>query len=281
MRHSGQKIKQVMVDWLLNIIVTAFSIFCIFPFVWMLYSSLKTDAEFARNIIELPRSPQFANYLKAIQAGKMGLYALNSLYNSIITVAIVVLASFIAAYFLARFDFKGRNLIYGIFIAGMLIPVHSLMVPIFMQFRLINFLDNRLTLVPVYIAFGLPMAVFLMESFIGSIPIELEEAAMMDGSSLLRTMFMVILPLCRPVISTVIILTFITAWNEFPFALVLLKSDALKTIPIGLRNFQGAYTAKYAQFMAGMMVALMPVVVVYALCYKKIIVGMTSGSVKG
>jgi raffinose/stachyose/melibiose transport system permease protein len=273
--------KQAVVNWITNIIVMAFSLFSIFPFVWMMYSSLKTEAEFAQNIIQLPKTLQFSNYIKAIETGKMGLYAINSCYNSIITVAVVVISAFIVGYFLARFDFKGRNLIYGIFIAGMLIPVHSLMVPIFMQFRLLNFLDNRLTLIPVYITFGLPMAIFLMESFIGGIPIELEEAAMIDGSTMVRSMFTIIFPLCKPVMSTVIILTFINVWNEFPFALILVKSDALKTISVGLRNFQGAYTAKYAQFMAGMVVALLPVIAVYALFYKKIIVGMTSGSLKG
>jgi raffinose/stachyose/melibiose transport system permease protein len=125
------------------------------------------------------------------------------------------------------------------------------------------------------------MAVFLIESFIGSIPIELEEAALIDGSSMIRTMFTIIMPLCRPVLATVVILTFMNTWNEFPFALVLIRDNALKTIPIGLRNFQGAYTAQYTQFMAGMAVSLIPVMVVYILFYKKIIVGMTAGTVKG
>ncbi|HEY5586215.1 MAG TPA: carbohydrate ABC transporter permease [Ruminiclostridium sp.] len=270
-----------IVDVIVNIVMLAFSIFCIFPFIWMFYSSFKTEAEFAQNIIALPKSLQFSNYAKAIQTGKLGFYSINSLFNCIITVTVVVVIAFIAAYFLSRFSFKGRNLIYGLFMLGMLIPVHSLMIPIFMQFKALNFLDTRLTLLPVYISFGLPMAIFLMESFIGGIPVDLEEAATIDGSSMLRSMFSVIMPLCKPVIATVVILTFMGTWNEFPFALILVKTDALKTIPVGLRNFQGAYTARYAQFMAGMIVALIPVIIVYALFYKKIIVGMTAGSVKG
>ena len=247
----------------------------------MLYSSLKTEAEFALNIISLPKRPIFSNYLNAIKTGHMGEYALNSLFNCVITVVLVVLTAYITAYFLSRFKFKGRALIYGLFVAGMLIPVHSLMVPIFVEYRIVNFLNNRFTLLPVYLSFGLPMAVFLVESFIGSIPIELEEAAHIDGSSMVRTMFTIIMPLCRPVLATVIILTFMNAWNEFPFALVLIRDNALKTIPIGLRNFQGTYTAQYTQFMAGMAVSLIPVILVYCLCYKKIIVGMTAGTIKG
>ncbi|MHB8061983.1 MAG: carbohydrate ABC transporter permease [Ruminiclostridium sp.] len=281
MNNTMKVVNKRISNIIINLVMLAFSIFCIFPFIWMFYSSFKTEAEFAQNIIALPKTLQFSNYAKAIETGKLGFYSINSMFNCIITVTIVVVTAFIVAYFLSRFSFKGRNLIYGLFMLGMLIPVHSLMIPIFMQFKTLNFLDTRFTLLPVYISFGLPMAIFLMESFIGGIPIELEEAATIDGSGMLRSMFSVIMPLCKPVISTVIILTFMGTWNEFPFALILVKADGLKTIPVGLRNFQGAYTAKYAQFMAGMIVALLPVIVVYALFYKKIIVGMTAGSVKG
>jgi raffinose/stachyose/melibiose transport system permease protein len=247
----------------------------------MLYSSLKTEAEFALNIISLPKTPVFSNYVNAIKTGHMGEYALNSLFNGVITVVLVAFAAYIAAYFLSRYNFKGRTLVYGLFVAGMLIPVHSLMVPIFVEYRVAGLLNSRFTLIPVYLSFGMPMAVFLIESFIGSIPIELEEAALIDGSSMVHTMFTIIMPLCRPVLATVVILTFMNTWNEFPFALVLIRDNALKTIPIGLRNFQGAYTAQYTQFMAGLAVSLVPVMVVYILFYKKIIVGMTAGTVKG
>jgi raffinose/stachyose/melibiose transport system permease protein len=266
---------------ILNGFMLIFSLASIFPFVWMLYSSLKSEAEFALNIISLPKKPIFSNYINAIRTGHMGEYALNSLFNCVVTVVLIAFATYIVAYFLSRYNFKGRMLVYGLFVAGMLIPVHSLMVPVFVEYRVAGLLNNRFTLLPVYLAFAMPMAVFLLESFIGSIPIELEEAALIDGSSLVRTMFTIIMPLCRPVLATVVILTFMNTWNEFPFALVLIRDNALKTIPIGLRNFQGAYTAQYTQFMAGMAVSLIPVMVVYILFYKKIIVGMTAGTVKG
>jgi raffinose/stachyose/melibiose transport system permease protein len=266
---------------MLNVFMLVFSLLSIFPFIWMLYSSLKTEAEFALNIISLPRTPVFSNYINAIKTGHMGEYTLNSLFNCVITIVLVALAAYIAAYFLSRYNFKYRTLVYGLFVAGMLIPVHSLMVPLFVEYRVAGLLNSRFTLLPVYLSFGMPMAVFLIESFIGSIPIELEEAALIDGSSMVRTMFTIIMPLCRPVLATVVILTFMNTWNEFPFALVLIRDNALKTIPIGLRNFQGAYTAQYTQFMAGMAVSLIPVMVVYVLFYKKIIVGMTAGTVKG
>jgi raffinose/stachyose/melibiose transport system permease protein len=247
----------------------------------MIYSSFKTASEFSLSIITLPKHLDFTNFIEAIKIGRMGEYAFNSFYISIIVLVLVVLASFIVAYFLSRFNFKGRNLIYGLFVAAILIPAHSLMVPIFVEYRALGLLNNRFTLIPVYFCFGLPISIFLIESFIGSIPLELEEAAIIDGSSLVRTMFTIIMPLCRPVLATVIILSFMGTWNEFPFALILIKDNFLKTIPVGLRNFQGARSAKYPEFLAGLTITLLPVIVVYAAFYKKIIVGMTAGTVKG
>ncbi|MDR1288184.1 MAG: carbohydrate ABC transporter permease [Treponema sp.] len=281
MNKTAARIGRTGGSVILNGFMLVFSLASVFPFVWMLYSSLKSEAEFALNIISLPQKPVISNYINAVRTGHMGEYALNSLFNCVVTVVLVALAAYIAAYFLSRYNFRGRTLVYGLFVAGMLIPVHSLMVPVFVEYRVAGLLNSRFTLLPVYMAFGMPMAVFLIESFIGSIPVELEEAALIDGSSMVRTMFTIIMPLCRPVLATVVILTFMNTWNEFPFALVLIRDNALKTIPIGLRNFQGAYTAQYTQFMAGMAVSLIPVMVVYILFYKKIIVGMTAGTVKG
>jgi raffinose/stachyose/melibiose transport system permease protein len=281
MNKTAVKAVRLSGNIILNVFMFVFSLASIFPFIWMLYSSLKSEAEFALNIISLPRKPIFSNYINAVRTGRLGEYALNSLFNCVVTVVLMSFTTYIVAYFLSRYNFKGRLVVYGLFVAGMLIPVHSLMVPVFVEYRVAGLLNNRFTLLPVYLAFGMPMAVFLLESFIGSIPIELEEAALIDGSSMVRTMFTIIMPLCRPVLATVVILTFMNTWNEFPFALVLIRDNALKTIPIGLRNFQGAYTAQYTQFMAGMAVSLIPVMVVYVLFYKKIIVGMTAGTVKG
>ena len=278
--HLG-KISKITGTIIINTLVMLFSIFCIFPFIWIIYSAFKTEEEFALSIITLPKKLNWDNFIKAINTGQMGEFAFNSFFNSIIVLVFVVIASFIVAYFLSRFRFKGRNFIYGLFVAAILIPVHSLMVPIFIEYRNVGMLNNRFTLLPVYFSFGLPISVFLIESFIGSIPIELEEAAIIDGCSIGRTMFTIIMPLCRPVLATVIILSFMGTWNEFPFALVLIKDNALKTIPVGLRNFQGAHSARYTEFLAGLTISLMPVIIVYSIFYKKIIVGMTAGTVKG
>ena len=266
---------------LLNFMMLLFSFACIFPLIWMTYSSLKTQKDFSLNIISLPLAPQFNNYIEAIRTGKMHIFFLNSMFIGIISVVFIIAIGFITAYCLSRFNFRGRNLIYVLFLFGMLVPVHSLLVPVFIQFKWLGLLNKRLTLILPYVAFGLPMAIFLLESFIKTIPIEIEEAACIDGSPIAVTLMKIIMPICRPAMSTVLILTFLHVWNEFPFALILIKSDYLKTLPVGLTNFSGQYSVDYPRLMAALVIATLPVIIVYLLFSKKIIQGMTAGAVKG
>jgi len=264
-----------------NAVMLILSLSCIFPIVWMIYSSLKTQQEFNLNIISLPSSLQFRNYVDAFVVGKMNLYFFNSVFVSILTVVLTILVSFFAAYLLARFSFRGRNAIYFMFLAGMLLPIHGLLIPVFVEFKSIGMLDNRFTLVFPYVAFNLSMAIFLFENFIRTIPVEVEEAACIDGSSPTSTLLRIVMPMCMPVLSTGIILFFLGAWNEFPFALVLLKSPELRTLPVGLTNFNGQFTVNYPQMMAAMVIVVLPVILTYLVFYKKIIQGMTAGAVKG
>lgn len=276
-----KKIIKLLGISLVNTGMMLFSLTCIFPIVWIIYNSFKSGEEFAHSIIELPRAINFDNYVQAFETGHMQLYFWNSLFNTLVSVTIIVILGYIAGYFLARCQFTGRKLIYGIFMLGMLIPTHSLLVPIFIQFNKLNLLDNRLTLLAPYIAFGLPLAIFLLESFIRTVPYEVEEAARIDGASLNRILIQIVFPMCKPVLSTVIIMSFLQRWNEFPFALVLIKSEKYKTLPIGLANFSGAYTTDYTQLMAGLMIATLPVLMIYFIFRKQIVQGMTAGAVKG
>ena len=266
---------------LYNAFLLLFSLTCIFPILWILYSSLKTKEEFMLNIMALPKVPQFGNYYTAFVKGKMDIYFFNSLLNSAVTVFCVILLSFCIAYVLSRCQFKGRNMIYTLFIAGMLIPVYALVVPLFIQFKTLNLYDKPGTLILPYIALRLPLSIFLFESFIRTIPMELDEAAYMDGAGTFRTLYSIIFPTCLPVMSTVLILAFLDTWNEFPFALVLVSKQGLRTLPVGLTNFYGQYTTDYTTLMAAMVVTILPVMVVYLFFHKRIIQGMTAGAVKG
>ncbi len=275
------KMLKLIAQILINLFMVVFSITCLFPLIWMFYSSLKTQKEFSLDIISLPKILHFENFIEAIKVGRMHMFFGNSLFNSVISVVLIIIIGFVIAYFLSRYNFKMRNLIYVLFLFGMLVPVHSLLIPLFIQFKVLWLLDKRFTLILPYVAFGLPMAIFLFESFIKSVPVEIEEAAYLDGSSTSTIIFKIVLPVCRPVLSTILILSFLNSWNEFPFALILLRKQSLKTIPIGLSNFNGAYSVNYPQLMAAMVIAVLPVIIIYLLASKRIIEGMTAGSVKG
>ncbi|MFP3153178.1 carbohydrate ABC transporter permease [Lachnospiraceae bacterium ZAX-1] len=266
---------------LCNVLMIVFSISCIFPILWLINSSFKSGQEFSQSILALPQNINFDNYKAVLASGKMVTYFTNSLIISSLSVLFVVLLAFVTSYCIARIEFRGKGLVYGLYLSGMLVPLHGLLVPLFILFQKTGLYDKRLTLLLPYIAIGLPTAIFLMSSFIKSLPKELEEAALIDGCNVHQVLFSIIFPLCKPVVSTVVILSFLTLWNEFPFALILISNDQFKTISVGLSNFTGMYSVNYPQLMTSLVLASMPVIIVYLLFYKKIIQGMVAGAVKG
>jgi raffinose/stachyose/melibiose transport system permease protein len=265
----------------MNLFLLVFAITAIYPIIWMIYNSMKTSAEFAQNIFALPGSINLDNYNLIFSQPRIYTALFNSLFNAVLSTIGVIVLSFIIAYFLARYRFRGRNLLYAFFLFGLLVPIHGLLVPLFIQFKTIGMLNNRFTLLPPYIAFGLSTAIFLIESYIRAIPTEIEESAFIDGASLPALLIRVIFPICRPIIATVAILSFLGSWNEFAFALVLLRDDAYKPIPMWLNSFQGERTVNYTGLMAALTVASVPVIVIYLVFREKIMQGFISGALKG
>jgi raffinose/stachyose/melibiose transport system permease protein len=276
-----QKTKTIVSRFLVNLLVSLLSLSCIFPVVWMMYSSLKTQKEFTLNIVSLPSHPQFANYSQALVEGNLGVAFLNSMLYTTVSVVFAVTLAFIIGYLLSRFSFPGRSFVYTFFLAGMLIPVYALLIPIFLEFKMFGLLNKRITLIIPYIAFALPVGVFLVESYVKSIPMEMEEAACIDGCSFTQTLVLVIFPICKPVLSTTAILSFLSTWNEFPLALVLIRSNRLKTLPLGVTNFVGTYTVNYPLMFAALVISALPVILMYLVFSQNVMHGMVNGAVKG
>ena len=266
---------------LVNVIISAFSLFCLFPVVWMLYSSLKEESEFKRNLLSLPTQLHFENYQTAVKTGRMDTAFVNSVLVSVTAVVVLLLIAFLAGTIFGRYVFKGKKLLYTMFLMGMLIPVHSLLVPVFIELKTFSLNNNRFVLALIYAAFGLPKAIFLMTTYASTIPRELEEAAINDGGNTHDVFFRIFLPISKPILSTITILSFLDAWNEFPFSLVLMGKPELKTLPIALTYFTGQYSVDYTPMMAGLAIATLPVVIVYFIFHKKIMEGMVAGAVKG
>lgn len=279
----AEKVKRSILGFFLNLLMILFSASCIFPLVWMFYSSLKTKRVFNADIIGLPTSPTIENYVK-IMTNKdyhIGQSMWASVRTTVFSLFFIVLFGFVVGYILSRIKFKGNRILYVMFLMGMLIPVHSLLVPIYVVFNKTGLGNKWFTLIIPYVAFGLPMAVFLVEGFIKAIPVELEEAAAIDGSSFTRTLFSIILPVAKPILVTIAIIQVFSCWNEFSFALVLIKDVRLQTVPLAMTMFKGQFASDYPKIMSAMLTTMAPIVVLYFIFSKQIIKGMVAGAVKG
>ncbi len=264
-----------------NGLLILFSFINCFPILWMFYTALKTEKEYSISSVTLPGTLNLKNFFEAMDAGALLGGIANSFFLSTVSVAGILLISFVTGYLLSRFSFKGRNVIYTFFLGGMLIPVHALLVPVFMEFKQLGFLNHRYTLLLPYIVFGLATSIFLIENFVRKIPLEIEEAAMIDGCSFANRLGRIVFPMCRPVVATVVVMSFLDCWNEFSFGLILVSDESLKTLQVRLAAFAGLKVINYPRLMAALVIATIPVLLVYILLHNKIIDGMTAGAVKG
>ncbi|MGN8644908.1 carbohydrate ABC transporter permease [Gracilibacillus sp. HCP3S3_G5_1] len=263
------------------LILLLFTIVNAYPIFWMIMNSFKTGQEFAFDPFGLPNEWVLVNYVEAWVTANIGSYFFNSLFVGIVALLICILVGAFASYFLSRFQFKGRNLLYGFFVVGLLVPIHATLVPMFILMQKLGFINTHLALIFPYVAFNLPITIFLLTSFMASFPKEIEESAIMDGCGAFRIFWSIILPMSRPALATAVILNFINNWNEFSFALVLINDDALSTLPLGLANFAGQYATNYTAQMAGLTMVLIPTILFYLIMEKQIVNGMTQGAVKG
>lgn len=266
---------------ILNIVLWLVSIGFLYSVIWLFYSAMKTKTEFNLNSIALPKHPTLDNFKNVFTITNIPLYMGNSFLVTAVAIVGILLISFVMGYFLSRFDFKGKTTIFTVLLIGMLIPQHSLMVPITIIFTKLGLTDHRLTLVLPYIAFQLPIGVYLVESYVRSIPKEMEEAAAIDGASFNYTLFNIILRMTTPVLSTVAIISFFACWNEFIFALILTTKSNLRTLQLGLTAFKGSYSANYPMIMASMFIGILPALILFVFGSKKIMDGMVVGAVKG
>lgn len=282
-RSAGTKVKKGILGTFLNLMLIIFSLTCIFPLVWMFYSSLKEKRAFNADIIGFPKEPTLLNYKRILENTDyhLGSSMFNSFRTTVLSVALIVILGFIVGYILARIKFKMNRPLYLMFLMGMLIPVHSLLVPIYVVFNNCGLSNKWFTLIIPYVAFGLPVAIFLVEGFVKGIPTALEEAAAIDGSSFSRTLFQIIMPICRPIMTTIAIIQTFSCWNEFSFALILIKSPKLQTVPLAMTQFTGQFASDYPKIMAAMLLTMSPIVVLYFCFSKQIIKGMVAGAVKG
>jgi len=280
-KHENRKPEYRGMRITMQFFLFLWGVIVLLPLLWLVLSSLKTQKELTFNIWGLPESFQFSNYLTAWRRGNLGRYMLNSILTTGVSIAISVVCATTISYVLSRFKFRLNRFIYYLVIAGMMIPIHSAVIPLYVMSMQWNLMNSRFALGLIYAAFRIPISVFILESFMISIPKELEECAIIDGCSYPSIFKNVILPLSKDGILTITVLTSLTSWNELLVSMLLLGKPEVKTLPIGVMGFIAEFASQYALLCAGLVIASIPNIIFYMLLQERIVKGMTMGAVKG
>jgi multiple sugar transport system permease protein len=267
--------------FLIYIPLLFFVLFLVFPFYWMLITSLKTSSQlFSKNISYIASTPTFQNYTELVTSIDFFSYMGNSLLIAICTVALSLTVSLLAAYGFSRFIFKGKHVFLTSFLSINMFPTVLLLIPLYSIMRTIGLLYTPYSLVLAYSTFTIPFAVWLLTSYLNEIPTSLDEAAMIDGCSRFQAFYKVILPLTIPGVIATGSYIFITAWNEFVFA-SMLTNDSTRTLPVALQSFIGQFDIQWGLLSAGGVVTILPTLILFIFIQKRLIHGMTAGAVKG
>ncbi|PHV69980.1 hypothetical protein CS063_12595 [Sporanaerobium hydrogeniformans] len=263
------------------IILILWGIITIYPLIYTFISSFKTETDMFSNLFGLPKEYIFSNYSHLFTEMNLMRNIMNSLFLAIMTVTLQLIFGAMASYIIANFSMKINNKIMLYFIIGMLIPVHAIIIPISIIAKAVNGYNSFWFIIAIYVATGLPYLIFVVTGFMRSIPKELVEAAIVDGCNANQAFWKIVLPLSKPVLATMGMLSFIGAWNELILALVLLKNNATKTVSLALTLFAGERFSNYPGMCAAVIVGVLPTMIIYFMFQENIIKGMTAGSVKG
>ncbi|PYI53897.1 carbohydrate ABC transporter permease [Paenibacillus flagellatus] len=265
-----------------HLILLPYVAIILYPLLFVFNSSFKGNSEIVLKPWRLPESFEWDNYANAFSNSHIGKYFFNSLYISTLSTLAGILLATAIAYAVTRMKFpKLSKLVYGVLLLSLLIPPVSLLIPLYIMIKDMGFYNTPLALLVPYTAFGIPLSVFIIAAFLKSIPKELEEAGIMDGLSVYGLLGRIVLPLTTPTLVTVFILNFMNHWNEYIMASMFLSSQNLRTLPVAVVAFMDKFNMNYGALCASVMISCIPVIVVYAVLQRKIIEGVTAGSVKG
>ena len=268
--------------------LAGYTLWVVYPMLWLAYSSLKPDEAIFRDAFALPAAHgmRFDNYTRAWREARFSDYFFNSVFVTGVSVALITLLGAAAGFALARFRLPGGRIAFWLFLAGLMIPAQLSVVPLFFELRSLHLLNSRLGLILVYTANGLPFAIFILAGFFKTLPRTLYEAALVDGCNEFSAFRRILLPLARPGLVTVAIFQFIGVWKEYFFAFMLTSGATgaeVRTLPLGLANLAitSQYHTDYGELFAGLVLVTVPVLVVYLLLQRHIVKGVTAGALKG
>lgn len=258
------------------------TIIFLFPFFICILMSVKSKQETSKGILSLPESIHWENFTTAMEKAKIALSMKNSLIITVCCVLIIVLVASAAAYAIGR---RYNNRFYRFYetllVGSMMLPFQVIMVPVYRMYKNLNLLNTRTGAVIMISGLAIAYSTVMIIGFVRSLPLELEEAAEIEGAGRFHIFFFIIFPLLKPILATVATLQFLSVWNEFNVSILLLQDEAIKTIPMQQYVFFGAYGADYNTAFAAAVIAMIPVIIIFLILQKQVVAGMTAGAVKG
>ncbi len=274
-------IRKRAINFFVHVFLVLVSLSCLFPLWWAFASSLKTQRTVFTDLSLFPKNPQWVNYVDAWTKSNFSLYFLNSLFYTATVVVGVILIASMAAYAFSRLQFPGKNVFFLILISTMMIPIPGSFIALYVLLNKLHLIDTRLGYILPQINGGLALGVFLLKTFFDDLPKELEDSARIDGCGRFRVYWHIAMPLAKPAIAVLAIFNILAVWNEYLLAMLVLSNKSLMPLQRGLMVFQGAHITQYPLLMAGIVITIVPVLIVYLVLQKHIIKGITAGAVKG
>lgn len=258
--------------------VAAGAVVMLFPFLWTVITSITPEGSLAGGPTLLVQDPTLSAYRTLLDTLPMWRIAVNSLWIAVVSTTLQLLTGSMAAYGFARLRFRARNVVFALYLATLMVPMQVLVVPLFIEMRVLNLHDTYMALLAPSIASA--FGVFLLRQAVESVPRELDEAATIDGAGHLRIFTTIVIPLIRPALATVAVFAFMGSWNSFLWPLVIIRSPELMTLPLGLATLQGQFTTQWDVVMAGSVFSVLPIAVVYLLAQRHIIAGVAHTGIK-
>ena len=281
MEINYERVKKRTVSFFVHSFLMMVSASCLFPLWWAFASSLKTQQTVFTELSLFPKDPQWQNYSYAWDKADFSRYFLNSLFYTVTVVLGVLFIASMAAYAFSRLQFRGKNILFLLLISTMMIPIPGSFIALYALLNKLHLVNTRLGYILPQINGGLALGIFLLKTFFDDLPKEIEDSAAIDGCGRFRTYWHIALPLARPALAVLAIFNILAVWNEYLLAMLVLPSKELMPLQRGLILFQGAHITQYPLLMAGIVITVLPVLVIYLLLQKHIIQGITAGAVKG
>ena len=277
---NSKKTKKRMANLLRQIVFTLIGILVLYPMIFVLMTSFKTNIDVLKNPFALS-SFHPENYVEAWKIGRIGHYFFNSLIVTLITMAIALIITLLGGYAIGKLKPPGYKYITMLFLSTMFVTSEMTTIPVFMLIRDWGLLNTRWGLIIPYAAGMLAFAMFVISRFFENLPKELEESATIDGCGIFKTMIYIDIPLIKPIIATNLVMSFQGVWGEFFWALITVQDESIKTLPLGLMNFQSQFSTNYGVLSAGLVMLSLPVIMLFIFSSRHFIEGMTMGAVKG